>query len=152
MTIVSDSSPLVIFSKLGRFDLLPQLFPVLHISVEVQHEVVIAGEGLPGSWEVANAEWIKVTKLQDPASMLVARERYALGAGELSTILLGKSSAPISFCSMTTRRAGSPPPKASTFAAPSACLNHFTAKDICQTFAPPSASFLLNVSTLINAC
>jgi uncharacterized protein len=90
VTIVADSSPLVILAKLGYFNLLQQLFPVLHISSEMHHEVVIAGAGLPGSSEVAGAAWVKVRKLQHPASLLAARERYALGAGELSTILLGK--------------------------------------------------------------
>jgi predicted nucleic acid-binding protein len=87
--IVADSSPLIILAKLGCFDLLRELFPVLHISVEVHHELVIAGAGLPGSSEVAAAPWITVTKLRYPTRLLAVRERYAMGAGELSTILLG---------------------------------------------------------------
>lgn len=90
MTIVADSSPLVILAKLGCFDLLPQLFPVLHISFEVHHEVVVAGAGLPGAAEVAGATWIVVKSLKDPAALLAARERHSLGAGELGTIFLAK--------------------------------------------------------------
>lgn len=90
MTVVADSSPLVILTKLGCFDLLNSLFPRLYISSEVHHEVVIAGVGLPGSLEVAKAEWIEVKQLQNPANLLAAQQKYALGAGELSTILLGK--------------------------------------------------------------
>jgi hypothetical protein len=88
--VVADSSPLVILAKLGCFDLLNRLFPRLYISREVHHEVVVAGAGLPGAAEVAKAEWIEVKQLQNRADLLAAQEEYALGVGELSTILLGK--------------------------------------------------------------
>ena len=64
--------------------------PRLCISSDVHHEVVVSGAGLPGAAEVAKAEWIEVRKLQNQADLLAAQEKYALGAGELSTILLGK--------------------------------------------------------------
>jgi uncharacterized protein len=90
VTVVSDSSPLVILTKLGCFDLLNRLFPRLYISEEVHHEVVVSGVGLAGASEVAKAEWIEVKKLQDQKGLLAAREKYSLGDGELSTILLAK--------------------------------------------------------------
>ena len=90
MTVVADSSPLVILAKLGCFDLLKRLFPRLYISSEVHNEVVVSGAGLPGASEVAKAEWIEVKQLKNQADLLVAQEKYALGVGELSTILLGK--------------------------------------------------------------
>ena len=40
MTVVSDSSPLVILTKLGYFDLLNRLFSRVYISAEVHDEVV----------------------------------------------------------------------------------------------------------------
>jgi len=90
VTVVSDSSPLVILAKLGCFELLSRLFPHLYISAEVHHEVVVSGVGLPGSSEVAKAEWIEVRKLQNQKDLSAARQKYALGIGELSTILLAK--------------------------------------------------------------
>jgi predicted nucleic acid-binding protein len=45
VTVVADSSPLVILTKLNCFDLLNRLFPRLYISAEVHDEVVIAGAG-----------------------------------------------------------------------------------------------------------
>jgi predicted nucleic acid-binding protein len=36
------------------------------------------------------AEWIEVKQLQNRADLLAAQEKYALGVGELSTILLAK--------------------------------------------------------------
>jgi predicted nucleic acid-binding protein len=90
VTVVADSSPLVILAKVGAFDLLNRLFPRLYISAEVHHEVVVSGVGMPGAAEVAKAEWIEVKQLQNQAGLLAAQEKYALGAGELSAILLGK--------------------------------------------------------------
>lgn len=90
MTVVADSSPLVILSKLGCFDLLHRLFPRLCISAEVHSEVVVAGAGLPGASEVSKAEWIEVKRLGAPADLLSAQQKYGLGPGEMSTILLGK--------------------------------------------------------------
>ena len=90
MTVVANSSPLVILAKIGSFDLLNRLFPRLYISAEVHHEVVVSGVGLPGSSEVTKAEWIEVKQLQNQAGLSAAREKHALGTGELSTILLAK--------------------------------------------------------------
>ena len=90
MTVVADSSPLVILTKLGCFDLLNKLFRRLDISAEVYHEVVVAGAGLPGATEVANAKWVEVRNLQNQADLLADQQNYDLGVGELSTILLGK--------------------------------------------------------------
>jgi predicted nucleic acid-binding protein len=90
VTVVSDSSPLVILAKLSCFPLLNRLFPRIYIASEVHHEVVVAGVGLPGASEVEKAEWIEVKKLQNQADLLAAQQKHALGAGELSTILLGK--------------------------------------------------------------
>jgi len=90
VTVVADSSPLVILTKLGCFDLLNRLFRRIDISAEVHQEVVVAGAGLPGATEVANAKWVEVRNLQNQADLLAAQQNYALGVGELSTILLGK--------------------------------------------------------------
>jgi uncharacterized protein len=88
--VVADSSPLVILTKLGCFDLLNRLFPRLYISAEVHHEVVIAGAGLPGAPEVSQADWIEVKAVQNPTGLHSAQREYGLGPGEMSTILLGK--------------------------------------------------------------
>lgn len=44
--------------------------------------------GLPGATEVANAKWVEVRNLQNQSDLLAAQQNYALGVGELSTILL----------------------------------------------------------------
>jgi hypothetical protein len=90
VTVIADSSPLLILAKLGCFDLLNRLFPRVFISAEVYHEVVVAGAGLPGASEVANAEWVEVKNLQNQAGLVAAQQKHPLGVGELSTILLAK--------------------------------------------------------------
>lgn len=90
MSAVADSSPLVILSKLGCFDLLNRLFPRVYISREVHDEVVIAGAGLPGASEVSKAEWVEVKAVQDAGGLHSAQQKYGLGPGEMSTILLAK--------------------------------------------------------------
>jgi uncharacterized protein len=90
VTAVADSSPLVILTKLGCFDLLNRVFPRVYISNEVHREVVVAGAGLPGAAEVSKAEWIEVKSIQNPGGLPSAQRRYGLGPGEMSAILLAK--------------------------------------------------------------
>jgi uncharacterized protein len=90
VTPVSDSSPLVVLSKLGFLDLLNRVFPRVYISPEVHREVVVAGAGLPGASEVSKSEWIEVKPLRNPAGLYSTQRRYGLGPGEMSTILLAK--------------------------------------------------------------
>jgi predicted nucleic acid-binding protein len=87
---VADSSPLIILAKVDCFEHLHRIFPRLYITREVQEEVVVSGAGLPGAGEVANASWIEVKPLENQSELLTAQQKYALGIGELSTILLGK--------------------------------------------------------------
>jgi predicted nucleic acid-binding protein len=90
VTVVSDSSPLIILAKLGRFDDLQRLFPQVHISPEVHHEVVVSGAGLPGAIEVSKASWIEAKAVQNPTALYTAQRKYGLGPGEMSTIILAK--------------------------------------------------------------
>ena len=90
MIVVADASPLIILAKIGVLDLLPKLHPRIYISAEVYSEVVVAGAGLPGASQVAEAEWIDVKSLLHGGDLAAAQERFKLGLGELSSILLAK--------------------------------------------------------------
>ncbi|MBI3646323.1 MAG: DUF3368 domain-containing protein, partial [Acidobacteriales bacterium] len=46
MRVVSDSSPLITLAKIGRLELLPQLYQAITITPEVYAEVVVSGAGL----------------------------------------------------------------------------------------------------------
>jgi predicted nucleic acid-binding protein len=87
---VSNSSPLIILSRVGCFPLLNRLFSRLIISPEVYKEVVVAGKGLPGATEVADANWIESREFRDPETFAMVFKQHPLGAGELSAILLAK--------------------------------------------------------------
>lgn len=89
MIIVSDSSPLITLSKIGRIPLLVSLYRTVHITPEVYAEVAVTGAGLSGASDIAKAEWIRV-KAADDDPEVTADDRAALGAGEISTILLAK--------------------------------------------------------------
>jgi predicted nucleic acid-binding protein len=88
VTVVADSSPLIILAKLGCFDLLERLYPRVYISEEVHNEVVVAGAGLPGASEVSKAKWIRIKPVQ--SRLQTVRKSSLLGLGELSSILLAK--------------------------------------------------------------
>jgi predicted nucleic acid-binding protein len=90
VNVVSDSSPLIILAKLGRFDDLQLLFPHIHSSPELHHEVVVSGAGLPGAKEVSKAEWMAVNAVQNPTALYTAQRNYGLSPGEMSTIILAK--------------------------------------------------------------
>ncbi|MEB3780665.1 MAG: hypothetical protein GSR85_10650 [Desulfurococcales archaeon] len=63
--VVSDSSPLIHLSQIGRLNLLKDLFRELLIPPAVYHEVVIEGRGRPGSEEVREASWIRVVEIRN---------------------------------------------------------------------------------------
>ena len=90
MTVVSDSSPLITFARIGCFDLLRDLFTEIHIPNEVYAEVVIMGEGLPGAVEVARSDWIEVRPAQNVRGTASSVAKTGLGRGEISAIFLAK--------------------------------------------------------------
>jgi len=88
MSIVSNSSPLILLAKIGRFNLLRDLFEIVYIPRSVYHEVVVVGLGRAGSKEVkegVNCGWIKVEAVQiSPELELI------LGRGEAEAITLAE--------------------------------------------------------------
>ncbi|HLJ91408.1 MAG TPA: DUF3368 domain-containing protein [Candidatus Angelobacter sp.] len=90
MTVVSNSSPLIILAKLNCFELLEKLYSTLCITPEVYSEVVVTGTGRPGSAQVMKAGWIDVKAIHNQDDLLAAQKKTALGIGELSAIVLAK--------------------------------------------------------------
>lgn len=91
MIAVSDSSPLVSLARIGRLNLLSSIYKRILIPVEVQHEVTVAGRGLPGAEEVRKANWIEVAPQKFHADPSLEHTCRNLGAGERGAILLAKS-------------------------------------------------------------
>lgn len=55
MAVVSNSSPLIFYAKIGRLDILRNLFSTLLIPPAVYAEVAIAGAGRIGAAEIQGA-------------------------------------------------------------------------------------------------
>jgi predicted nucleic acid-binding protein len=86
MTAVSNTSPLLRFSSIGRLDLLKQKYGDVIIPPAVWSEVIIDGGRRPGAADVASAAWIR--RQAPAATALLARLVEELGAGEAEAIAL----------------------------------------------------------------
>jgi uncharacterized protein len=89
--VVSNSSPLIALARIGRLNLLASFYKLILIPAEVQHEVTVAGRGLPGAEEVRKAHWIEVAPQKSATDPSLAQACQSLGAGERGAILLAKS-------------------------------------------------------------
>ncbi len=85
MSAVADSSPLILFARIGQLGMLQALFDELLIPPAVYREVVERGRGRPGASEVAGAQWIRVQRPAGGATGLTK-----LGAGEAEAIALAE--------------------------------------------------------------
>jgi len=88
MIVVSDASPLIALGRIGRLDLLREIFGSLVIPDAVWKEVVEAGIDKEGSVNVAEAVWISQQSVLDHS--LVNLLRHDLGAGEAEAIVLAR--------------------------------------------------------------
>ena len=86
MSIVSNASPLINLARIGRLDLLRQLYGEILIPEAVWHEVVVEGAGRPGADEVRTASWLKKQSVAN--TQLVRALRQELDAGEAEAIAL----------------------------------------------------------------
>ncbi len=84
--VVSDSSPLIHLSQIGRLNLLRKLFGELLIPPAVYHEVVVEGRERPGSREVREASWIKVVGVRNEYLKKILK--LLLDEGEAEAIVL----------------------------------------------------------------
>jgi predicted nucleic acid-binding protein len=88
MAAVSDSSPLILYARIGRLDLLQSLFDELWVPPAVWHEVVTTGTGKSGAYEAVQAAWIRRQPLSDAAKLQVSS---TLHPGEAEVIALASS-------------------------------------------------------------
>ena len=88
MTAVSNSSPLILFSRIGRLHLLRTLFDELLVPPAVWHEVVTVGLGRAGQQELEQADWIRRREL--PWSEVPATFAF-LDPGEAQALALAST-------------------------------------------------------------
>jgi len=86
MSVVSNASPLINLARIGRLELLPQLYGELIVPEAVWHEVVVEGAGQPGAEEIEAASWIQVQQTKNRELVLALRQE--LDAGEAEAIAL----------------------------------------------------------------
>lgn len=88
MIVVADSSPLIALCRIGRLELLHDLFGQLVVPNAVWLEVVASDPGKSGVKEIAAAPWIIRQTVTDMP--LVQLLRQDLGAGESEAIVLAR--------------------------------------------------------------
>src|SRR5688572_24603022 len=90
MAVVTNASPLILYARIGRLDVLHTLFGTLLAPDAVMREVVSAGAGRPGAAEVEASEWIQRVTSADIDMSVDAVSLSVLGAGEAAAIALAK--------------------------------------------------------------
>lgn len=85
--IISDSGPLIIFSRVNRLGILRDLFRTLVIPQAVYIEIVEEGKDLPGAKEIRNAKWIEVVGVKSFPDLILPD---FLGKGEREAIFLAR--------------------------------------------------------------
>ena len=91
MIVVSNSSPLIALSRIGRLEILASFYERILVPAEVHHEVTVDGRGLPGAEQVRKAVWIEVAPRASSTDPFLERACESLGAGERGAIRLAKS-------------------------------------------------------------
>ncbi len=88
MIVVSDSTILIGLAKIGKLDLLKEIFSKVYIPEEVFKEVVERGKGKPGSKVIKEAAWIELKPVKD--EIQVALLLGSLEKGEAEVLVLAK--------------------------------------------------------------
>lgn len=84
---ISDSTPLIALSRIGRLDLARQVLAEVSIPDAVYEEIVEVLTRAPGAREVAEASWIRRASV-DP--LLVQPLRFMVDRGEAEAIALAQ--------------------------------------------------------------
>jgi predicted nucleic acid-binding protein len=82
LIVISDSSPLIALSAVGRLDLLRALYQRIVVPEAVLAEVAREGEDRPGAKEVLAATWIEVRRVEDTSLVNVLLSEIDRGESE----------------------------------------------------------------------
>ena len=84
--IVSDSGPIIAFSRIGRLDILKSLVGQIVVPMGVYEELVTKGEGRPGAAEVRRSTWIQHREVRSREN--IEEFSTSLHRGEREAIVL----------------------------------------------------------------
>jgi len=89
--IVNNAGPLIHLAKIGRLNLLEDVFGEIIVPRTVKVEVIDKGKekGRPDAFLIDNVDWIKIA--EDPPNADRFAEKAGLHRGEACAILLAKS-------------------------------------------------------------
>ena len=88
MIVVCDSTILIGLVKIGRLELLREVFSKISIPEEVFHELVVRGADKPGSKDIKDARWIEVMTIKDKTQVDLLM--ISLEKGEAEVLVLAK--------------------------------------------------------------
>lgn len=91
--VVADSRPIISFSRAKKLHIIQQVLERVFLPFQVHYEVVINGEGKPGSEEIKNATWITIEKVRNQFAVRSLKDRF--GDGESEAIVLAQELAAI---------------------------------------------------------
>lgn len=86
MIVVSNSSPLIGLSAIGKLELLETLYQTIYIPESVYEEIT-QSENRIGANEIKNAAWIEIKKVS-PQKINNLSAKFGLGKGEVSALIL----------------------------------------------------------------
>lgn len=91
MSAVSNAGPLIHLAKIGRLNLLKEIFEEVIVPRTVKIGVIDRGveKGEPDAFIIGNADWIKV--VEDPPDVNLLAEKVGIHRGEAAAILLARS-------------------------------------------------------------
>jgi uncharacterized protein len=82
MIVVSNSSPLVGLSAIGRLELLHDLYGAIIVPRAVYQEVAVQGFGRPGAAELQMSGWMTCVDVQDRNVVTALQNQLDLGEAE----------------------------------------------------------------------
>jgi uncharacterized protein len=88
MIVVSDSTIIIVLSKINKLDILCKIFNQIYIPKAVYEEIVVKGSGKPGSIEVVESKWIKIKEVDNKFAVNILLK--SLDIGESESIVLAK--------------------------------------------------------------
>jgi len=86
--IISNTTPFIYFHRVGRIDLLRQLFGRVYIPKEVSKELQL---GQRGESIILDLEWIEVVSVQNRAIINVLAQNVDLGEAEVLALAMERS-------------------------------------------------------------
>ena len=86
MIVVSDASPLMNMAIIGQLEILAELYGEVVIPQAVYDELVLKGQGMPGSQQIRSLPWLTVRQVRNDS--LVIALRLQLDKGESEAIAL----------------------------------------------------------------